>query len=448
MVLVLSVLVLLLIITLTVSTRGIGTLSQVKGLGASYRSVDAAEAAVAVGLCGLVNDRGFAAGFSGQHYVEGTLYGLEVVNNNLGGTAVLTASNGMQVKPGFVYLLGSGERGDGAYQRKAAALVKSTAGSTSPFALGAGGAITLKQHSTIKGSLKASGDINLRAQTNVQPQAGNGRLLSGGSIDTKGPTHLDSSQDARAAGRVGHNVRGTDNVVENDTSPDTRPFLNDGRTDGTLQPGEEGRTVLPYPDVAQLLELGPDGQPGPAVAQHPETTFGGPLDLNSQTHYFPNGVTFTSSADLTGTGTVVVGNGNAVRFECALGGESGCDDDQDGGGNGNPGTSNPPLKINVLALFPDNSGKPDLSTGTPDITFAGYTNIEGLVLAGHTIRTDRNARIKGQVIAYTGDILGEKRNVFTLLPEVVATVAGLAGFSVGAAASGSSPVTVLSWQRF
>lgn len=103
----------------------------------------------------------------------------------------------------------------------------------------------------------------------------------------------------------------------------------------------------------------------------------------------------------------------------------------------------------MLALYPDNSGQPDLNTGTPDVVFAGSTNIEGLVLAGHSIRTDRNARIKGQVVAYTGDIIGEKRNVFTLLPEVVATVAGLAGFTVGGAAgSGPSPVTVLSWQRF
>jgi hypothetical protein len=445
LVLVLSVLVLLLIITLSVSTRGIGTLSQVKGLGASYRSVGAAEAAVSVGLNAIVTDRTFAVGFAEQKYVEDTLYGLEVVNNSLGGTTVLTASNGMQVKPGYVYLLGSGQRGDGAFKRQAAALIKPTTGSSLPFALGAGGGIILKQHTTIKGSLKSSGDIDLRSQTDVQPLNGSGRLLSGGSIDTKGPTHMDASQDARAAGKVGHNLRGTENVVENDTSADTKAFINDGRTTGELQPGEEG-TVLPYPDFKQLLEVGADGLPGANIAQHAETSFSGQLDLNGQTHFFPNGVTFTSGADITGTGTLVVGNGNSVLFQCPLGDGSDADDDSKGN-CGNKGTTNPPLKMNVLALFPDNGGKPDLATGTPDITFDGYTNIEGLVLAGHSVKTDRKARITGQIIAYKGDIVGEMRDIFTMMPEVMGGVTGLGGFATGADTP-SGPVTVLSWQRF
>lgn len=446
LVLVLSVLVLLLIITLTVSTRGIGTLSQVKGLGASYRSVDAAEAAVSVGLAALVSDRGFDGDFSGQNYVEGTLYGLEVVNNS-GGSGILTASNGMEVKPGYVYLLGTGQRDDGAFPRQAAALVKSAEGSGLPFALGAGGSITLKNHTSIKGGLKSSGDIDLRSQTDIQPMNGNGRLLSGGSISTRGPTHMDASQDARAAGRVGHNVRGTDNVVENDTSPDTQGFINDGRTTGELQPGEEGRTVLPYPDFQQLLEIGTDGLPGPNIAQHPETSIAGQLDLNGQTHFFPNGITFTAGARVTGTGTVVVGNGNSALFQCPLGDGSDADDDSGPGNCGNQGTTNPPLKMNVLALFPDNAGKPDLSGGTPSITFDGYTNVEGLILAGHTVKTDRKARITGQIIAYKGDIIGEKRDVFTLFPEVMGGVTGLQGFSQGSGTT-SAPVTVLSWQRF
>jgi len=448
LILVLSVLVLLLIITLTVSTRGIGTMSQVKGLACSYRSLNAAEAAVAIGLNGVVADRSYQGQFNNQKYLEDSLYSLEVTNNNLGGTTVLTASNGFQVKPGFIYLLGSGRRSDGAYQRQAGVLIRTGSGSSVPFALGAGGKISLRQHTTIKGGLKSSGDIDLRAQTDVMPLNGAGRLISGGDISTRGPTHMDPSQDARAAGRIGGNLRGTENIFENDSSADTQPFINDGRLTSELQPGEEGKTVLPYPDIRQLLEIDSYGVPGPNIVQHTETTFGGALDLSGQTHWYPNGITFSSSAEITGTGTVVVGNGNSARFDCTLGSTAGNPDEDDGSGGG---TGIPALKMNVLALFPDPEfdGTPQLGTGNPDVRFERYVNLEGMVLAGRNVETARKARIKGQIIAYQGDIIGDMRNILSLFPEVVGRVPGLETFATGSASSGpGTAVTITSWQRF
>jgi len=312
---------------------------------------------------------------------------------------------------------------------------------------------------TVAGSLKSNQDLQLQGGIKVVPYQGSGRMLSGEDIDIGNGIKRDPSQDLRARQQIsiGSGNEPTNPVkliFPNDATPDSAPFIADGRFTNTLNAAEVGE-ILPNPDPAVLLGLTPIPPP-PAVAtdyakdglgnytttrpadvvihSETETSISSPasLDLAGKIHLFPGGISFSGNSAVTGPGTIVAGAGKGISIQ----------------GNQN-------LEANLLALrWPGQMP----SGGNPSITIQGNTDIKGLILAHEDVDVQGNFHLTGMIVAYRpngGDFDGQGNRRITFdssglaLPGLESWQAPPAG-PVGGGTLGitpGQPLKVLSWQR-
>ncbi|MGE0492265.1 MAG: hypothetical protein AB7S38_23840 [Vulcanimicrobiota bacterium] len=422
---VLGVLTLLLIILSTVAYQGIGSLNVAKVSQATRQSLFAAEAGVSDGLRQLVEDPTLTGPLADGTLENGAVYTVEIFNN-IDGTGPPVASNDAAVPAGFAYILATGSRSDGAFQRSAGALVHPSAAAAFGMAMGSGGDIRMQGSKTVKGTIKASGDLRVQGSTTIEPMNGNGRLLAGGELRSQGNTTLDSAQEARARAQVNASpaIRGAYLVQPNDTSPATLPFIADGRTTNVLNTGEQG-LILPNPDQAALLDA-----TNPDLVTWSVTNFSGTLDLTDKIHYFPDGVSFSPTTNFVGSGTIVVGNGNAMEFQGST-----------------------TINANLIALR-----RPDQmpSGGNPSIRFQGSTTVNGLIYAHEDIQAQGSFTLNGVMIAYHdggAEIRTQGNSNITLDSGVLGGIPGFEpwanGFgSGGSVPAGATPMAIASWERF
>lgn len=423
---VLLILALILVGVTMVARQGLGSLHSAKANRFSKQAQFAAEAGAADALRNIIEDESWLGPLTGVVADGQYTYSVEVTNN-FSGVGSATAGNGAIVPAGFTYLLSSASRSDGAYPRSSGVLVGRGSQSALGFALGAGGNVRMQGSKAISGSIKASGDIELRGSTLIEPLNGAGRVLAGGDIRTQGNTNVDEAQDARARGAVSAQpgIRGTELVYSADTTASTLPFIADGRTDNTLLPGEEGQ-VLPNPNRASLLDTTAAG-----FVTYTSSTYAGNFDLAGGIHYFPNGVSFQGSTTFSGSGTIIVDNGNPMEFQGSTGA----------------------LKVNLIALRRQDQFPSD---GDPSIRFQGSTTVSGLVYAHEDIEVQGSFQLDGVMIAYRdggGEIRTQGSTRVTLDSRVFASIPGFESWANGfggttSVPSGSGAISIASWQRF
>lgn len=429
--LVLSVMALLALLVAAVSTSSLGSLNTIKLRDQSARSLYAAEAGVAKAIRLLVGDSSFAGVQEEPAYTDLTRWSFEVYNNGDGSTPF--APNGAVIPFGTAYILSVGSGSDGRFERSVGVLVRtSSLGSGWPFAVGAGGDVRLQGgQKTIGGGLKANGPIRFISPTTVVPRGGEGRVLTSMSLQVSGPTRLDSGQDARSRGSISGNIQGAQQVVANDTTVDTEPFLLDYRTSPALAASEAGRIVLPNPDPARYYTpdpiLDPDADPTLSADVIVHGSVPPVLDLGGGVHLFPNGAVFGNSNTIQGEGTMVAG-GTGFVFERPL------------------GSAGSPLRANILAVR-----DPAAPSQLPSIDFKNNSHIQGMVYAHGGIEAGSNMTIEGIVIAYEGDLFFGA-NVQLLLDGSALTAPGFEAFygvsyGGGGGPGSSGPVEVLLWQR-
>ena len=423
---VLLIIALMMVTVATMSRQGIGSLSQAKGDQLSKQAFFAAEAGASDALRHLVEDPTYASSSSNLSLPSGGEYSYTVLNNITPGAGTLTAANGALVPEGFAYILASGTVG---YTERRVGILVSPGSSTAfGMAIGVGGGVTMQGSKRVSGSIKANGDIRLQGSTSITPSSGSGRLLSSADIRTQGSARVDDSQDVRARGSVSSTpgIRGALIVQSSDTTDSTLPFIADGRTTNALGAGERG-LVLPNPDRTLLLPA--DLSTNPNYVDHSGvTSWSGPLNLNNQIHYFPDGISFSGSTTITGPGTIVVDNGNPMVFQ---------------------GSTN--VEANLIALSPTPAGSGD----DPSIRFQGSSTVRGLIYAHEDIRVQGSFRLDGVVIAYRdgdGDLYTQGSTRIQLDSSVMAGIPGFgpwaSGFGgLGGIPAGSGPVSVVSWER-
>ena len=421
---VLLVLTLLLITVSTVTKQGLGSLHQAKLDQYTKQALFAAEAGVQDAISQLVLDQAWAGPIAETQMEIGALYSATVFNNINPGGGTLAATNGAQVPEGYAYILATGRYNS--IERRVGVLVSPNSSNAFGIAIGVGGNAQMQGGKTIGGTIKASGDISLRGSSRIEPLEGSGRILAGGDISTQGSARMDEAQDVRARGGIQSQpaIRGALIVQGADTTPSTLPFIADGRTTNSLSPGEEG-LILPNPDQSVLLDPA-----NPNLISHLETSVSGALNLNGQIHYFPDGVEFLGGSNITGPGTIVVGNGNQMSFQ---------------GSTGN-------LNANLIALrspgqFPGG--------GNPSIRFQGNADINGLVYAHEDIETQGSFTLNGVLIAYRdggGDLNTQGNTNINLDATVLATVPGLEAWAngfggIGGPGIGSGSLSVVTWEK-
>lgn len=413
LVLVLLVLTLLIVVLTTVAFRGVGNLSATKVTRISKQSLMAAEAGASEAMRALVEDSALDGPQSPGQLPDGARYRATIFNNFGGG--VVTATNGVSVPDGTAYILAVGTDTNGGYERTVGVLVGGSTATGAGYAMGAGGDIELSGRKNISGTIRASNDIRVNGRMDITPLNGNGRLLAGNQLDAGGNTNMDSAQDARARGSISGNIRGAMVVQPNDTTPDTQPFINDGRTNNTLGPSETGRLILPNPDQAVLLAP-TTFVDHTGVTSLTSTNF----NLNNQIHYFPDGIDFTR-VTFTGQGTIVTGNGNQLTMRQARG----------------------VVQANLIALrrpdqFP-NSGNPRVEVRNSEV--------EGLVYAHEDVES-HGSTLRGVVIAYNDRIRLSGNSTVELNS---GAFSGIPGFEpwAGVVGGGGAPTSlgILSWQR-
>lgn len=387
---VLSLITLVVLIALSVATTGVATLNLTGANQFSQQSVYAAEAGLNAAFREIIQGTGWT-GYSDVAFGEQSRYSVvaEVGPKPASGSRP-------QIPANSVYLLATGTTRK-KYPRQVAVLVRGTGTSQPagrfPYAIAAGGKVEMQGGGAIAGSIKASEDVRLQGGIRVMPFQGNGRLLAGEDIELGNGIKRDVSQDMRARDeiKIGPRTASADpglQIYPEDTTPDSAPFIADGRFTNTLSTGELGE-VLPNPDPTRLLGLLPDGSGGyqvdaagaylidPArtdVVQHAETTSAG-FDLAGKIHFFPNGVKFSGNTNFGGRGSIVSGGGNGIEFQ------------------GNTG----PAIMNVLALrWPNQSP----SSGNPTIKFGGNTDLQGLVFAHEDVDIGGNFKLLGMIVAY------------------------------------------------
>lgn len=428
---VLSVLTLMLVIVAVVASSGILNLQHARVDNFQKQSLYAAEAGIARSI------RAIIAGNSGNlsgNFGANSQYAVVVTPGPRPGPP--------RVPAGCSYLLATGTTG-GRFERKVGVLIRGLengeATSDFAYAVATGGSLSAQGGGRISGSLKSNGNLTLGGGIKLSPVSGNGRLLSSGNIGLGGGVKTDPTQDVRAQGTV--TGKSGLNVFSNDNTPASAPFLTDGRFTNTRGAGEVGE-VLPNPDPVALLGLTEDGAGdymrdpvtgqyvmSPArtdVVKHEETVVTGSLDLAGKIHFFPNGVTLDG---VSGTGTIVTGQGNKITFTRAI--------------RGFP-------KVNLLALRWKNQMAAGL--GTPDIEFSnGRNELAGLVLAHGNVSTSSNFNLNGILVTFGNfDSSGNRTIVYNaaglLLPGLESWVTGGAG-GVGGGLGANLPVLIVSWQR-
>ena len=419
----LFVIALMMITVATMSRQGIGSLTQAKGEQISKQAFFAAEAGASDALRNLVEDPNYAGPLASVTMAGGAEYSATILNNITPGAGTQFAANGAEVPEGFAYILATGINGH--TERRVGLLVYRGSSTAFGVANGVGGDVSMQGSKTVSGTIKANGDIHLQGSSTINPSSGSGRLLSSGDIQTQGSARMDESQDARARGGVSSTpaIRGNPTVVSSDSTESTLPFINDGRITNSLSGSEQG-LVLPNPDRALLIPA--DIATNPAYVDHTGiTSWSGPLDLNNQIHYFPDGIDFQGSTVITGPGTIIVDHGNSMHFQGST-----------------------TVEANLIALRDDAS----LNDGSPSITFQGSANVKGLVYAHQDIHFQGSSNIEGVIVAYKGNFSTQGSNQFNLNSDVMAGIPGFdpwaSGFGgLGGIPAGSGPMSVALWER-
>ena len=442
---VMSLIVILVLIAIAVGTSGIATLNQVGAQHLSTQSVYAAEAGLNAAFREIVQGNSWT-GYSNVSYGRESSYSVVATP----GPAAATTDH-PALPAGTVYLLATGVTRKH-YQRRVGVLISGTgsaaAASAGGYALAGGARVEQQGNGTISGSIKASGEVRAQGSFKIIPYQGSGRIAAGGDIDLANNTRRDPSQELRARQTIsiGPGTQPLDPVrliFPGDTTPASAPWIADYRTTNTLNAGDVGE-VLPNPDPVELLglvRLGSDYQldpadnslyridpPRPDVIQHTETDGTG-LNLDNKIHFYRNGFSISGNGAVTGTGTIVVGNGNSIHIQ----------------GNHN-------LNANLIALRWTGQQP---SGGNPSIDIGGNVQVNGMILAHERVDIQGNFDLKGMIIAYHGDIRmqGNKHVTYDAAgfslrgleswraPLTPPTGPGTLGILPG------QPIKVLSWQR-
>ena len=401
MVVCLLVLVLVLLFAQAMGTLGIQHLNLVDADFHDRVSAYAAEAGAARALHELQASSLWTAGWVDEPLTPSnrSTYTVQVTSGMLSATAV-TAPDGASVPPKHVYLLSTGHCLDGRHPRRTAIML--APGYWLPYAVLSSGNLTLGGAAQITGSVRSGGDIDFGGRVVVTPDSSGGRVLSGGNLVLGSVLSMDPSQDVRARGIIDRltDVRGTTQVHPQDTTSDTAPLT-------TLLP-------FPVPDRAALLA---------GAVEHPGVTSfgqGETLDLAGQTHYFPEGVRFQPGSSVTGSGNLVVGNGQAMVFEAPF-----------------------DLQANLVAF--DSQGG---VAGDALVEFNALGRIQGVVFCEGDIRTAAAVDVTGGIFAFSGgSVVQDLKNHASLQVVRARPVVPLPGFEdfVGGGVGGLS---IRSWQRY
>ena len=405
----LLVLALLLVFLVAVVAVGARHSRMIQGNLASVAAVQSAESAIQAGLLELKNNADWNAGFDNVSLggEQDQRYSLSVTNNRMG-AGTITGPGGVSVPAGMIYLLATGTAQNGQYPRQVAVFLRR--GPLFSYAIASGGEVHLNAAGIVSGTVKSNGDLSVDAMVTIVPVNGEGDLLTSGNLTVKAQAQMDPGpgQDARARGTItgSDKIKGASNIVANDTSAATAPFIVDGRLTNDPPAGQE---VMPNPNPTTLL--------ADAVVHTGPTTYSGTdLNLNGQVHYFPDGVTFGGGSNIIGEGTIVVGNGNAATF-------------------------NTPLNntFNVVALDGQNG-----TVGSAAIYFNRATTLTGLVFCQGSIYSSSSFNVTGRVIAYgSGEFVGSGAHISGTMDRF--TCPGFEAFFGGG--GGPSNTDISSWQR-
>ena len=442
---VLSILVISVLLALSVASSGLVTLHITGGGHQSQQSVYAAEAGLAAAIREIIQGTSGWNGFNRVRYGLNSDYSVQVIGPQAGPPFVPS---------GCVYLLATG-RTNQKHERRVGALIQAEPAANPVFsafgyALASASTLRMQGPTTIEGSLKSTAELRGQGDVRVIPAQGNGRILSGDNIRFQGELFRDPSQDLRARDAIriqgwpGGNNLDPDPaalIFPRDTTPDSAPFIADGRFSNTRSSTEIGE-VLPNPDPQKLLGLVPDGAGGyqkdpltgrykidPArtdVVYHDETN-GASMDLGGKIHFFPNGVRFMTDANFTGSGSIVTGENNDIRFQRPVRGT-----------------------VNLLALkWPNQSAR-------AEVRIQGDADLEGLIWSAGSVRTQGKLNLKGMVISYSDELRTQGDVQVVYDPKGL----GLPGFNSWALGQISTPgpgtatgiqpgkaLNIISWQR-
>lgn len=400
---------LLVVLTMAMGTMGLTQLSLQHAVYARSAALEAAQAGLALGVEKLNEDNTWTAGFQNVQLSTDppTRYSVTVVNN-LGGSANKT-SGAITVPPGFAYVVSKGTF-RGAYQQQVSGMV--SLGDVFPYAIASGNVVNIASVNSVAGSIKANSSM-LLAVALLQIQA-DSVVVSGGNIANVGLITMGGGRlVSRGYIALQLLVLGASSVSTNDTSDLSAAFIQDGRIKNNPP---KGREVLPNPDRAKLLK------PGTYVNYTGFQDFAllrgnGFFNLNNKVHYFPDGVRFGLGSVISGSGTIVVGNGKKAEFTIAI--------------------TN--VDMNVIALDADNG-----TTGGATISFTGLTSIRGLVYCQGKIESLVGLGVTGKIIAYGPnarfDHLG---GLLTVIDGPMRHIAP--GFSPWLAGGTDRPVTLKGW---
>ncbi len=431
----LMVLTIIMIIVFALGAQGIWNLNFINRDKYNMMATYAAEASLSIPLVGFKKGLTGWATCPNSYGSPNTFDAAEGISNyfevsdNSTGTADITASNGVAVKPGMVYFLGHGLASNKTIHKMVGVMVDAGNGGQFEYAIASGGAISFNASVDLYGSLKCNNNFSIGAQTEIfKDNKGNGRVLITGQVQNGSKwLKLDPSasiHDCRArAGITGPSkVSDASPKVENDTTNDTNPFIVDGSTSPASTPGYE---TLPNPDITKIMS---DSN----LVVHNEENWSGDLSLDGKIHYFPNssGTSGIQITGLTGKGSIVVGS------------------------YGKPGivsfTHPVDSEVNIVAV--DGGTGPDWANngtvGGCKVFFQNSTTVHGLVYSHGSITSNARFDVYGSVISYKNGsyVHNGAHSVFTLAPLSV-YCPGFDAF-LGGGGAGSGTVTVLSTQRF
>lgn len=233
----------------------------------------------------------------------------------------------------------------------------------------------------IEGNIRCNGDIVFQSATTVVPIYGEGKVL--GNTNIQPDAKLTVQDEVRARGEVKNqsSIEGETLISDKNSTPAENTSATDAlEANGSV---EYAANRIPNPKTSEINGAITDTITG--------TTYNTELDIDGKVVSFPNGITFQSGSSITGTGTIVVPNGQSVVFEVSLGTVS-------------------PVKMNLIVW----SGG-DGTVGGGTVTFNRSTHIDGLIFCHDDINVVSSLDVRGAVISYKpggGDInLGSQADI-------------------------------------
>ncbi|MDI6735628.1 MAG: hypothetical protein QME42_05470 [bacterium] len=290
------------------------------------------------------------------------------------------------------------------------------------YAIMTGGKLSLNANSTIYGSIRSNGNIEVGARTDIYPDPyyHDGRVLTYKDIMVNAGLGLHDTdsdlQDVRARGSIvdQSKITGTsDGIFQYDMTSDTDEMINNG----AIEPGADG-IYIPNPGMTEILSL--------VTETRNETVINDNFYLNGGVYLFPNGIEFTKK--IIGPGTIIVTDNNNVVFSTPL------------------GTEKKPVEMNIIVI-----NGTDGVIGTGDIYFNQNAHIKGLVYCHDNIISGANFSVAGAVISYKGELVFSRaHSQYTLNPFFPANPPGFSewwdptGRLVG---GGGNKLVILSWKE-